>query len=140
MATGDEVKKEKLEPQVKSVDMVRDWPTICRENLTRHKSEDMQQEAIEIGTESDDRIAYQPTNRLTAQEAMEKYTIEKVTTAAPAFWEQKALTHIAGHCSTYQKRGTRILLLQGQLLISFSSTPKRVQPGIALSVAILAVS
>lgn len=44
MDTKD-VKKEKLEPQVKSVDM----------------SDDMQQEAIDI-----------------AQEAMEKYTIEKV--------------------------------------------------------------
>lgn len=97
MATGDEVKKEKLEPQVKSVDMVRDWPTICRENLTRHKSEDMQQEAIEIGTESDDRTACQPTNRPTAQEAMEKYTIEKVTTAAPAFWETKSAD---AHCRT----------------------------------------
>ncbi|KAJ9650023.1 Dynein light chain [Neophaeococcomyces mojaviensis] len=44
MPAGDETKKEKLEPQIKSVDM----------------SEDMQQEAIEV-----------------AQEAMEKYTIEK---------------------------------------------------------------
>ncbi|KAK0768170.1 Dynein light chain [Friedmanniomyces endolithicus] len=94
-ATDNMMKPEKLEAEIKSVDMVRRASTCSLRarasgRLTRGQSEDMQQEAIEV-----------------AQEAMDKFNIEKVRFLAfdREFESLRFLQEIAHHIKrTFDER------------------------------------